>query len=73
MKLYLKDEKTHLNDALTMVFYEDLKDHCAMLKKVRILLQKQFHPHCTLVCISVNSCMFFSLLPLFPVIFVRFV
>lgn len=26
-------KKTHLNDALTMVFYEDLKDHCAMLKK----------------------------------------
>ena len=30
MKLYLKDEKTPLNYALTMVFYED---HCAMLKK----------------------------------------
>ena len=65
--------KKLINDALTMIFYEDLKDHCAMSKKVRILLQKQFHPHCTLVCISVNSCMFFSLLPLFPVIFVRFV
>ena len=31
--IYLNDEKTLLNDALTMVFYEDLKDHCTMLKK----------------------------------------
>ena len=44
MKLYLNIEKTHLNDALTMVFCEGLKDHCAMLKKSKDSLAETISP-----------------------------